>query len=395
MSRLIGAEDRQPRAGRNGVIDVVVIGAGQAGLALAHRLQQAGTDFLVVDSAGRVGDSWRLRWDSLRLFTPLPFARLPGCGYPAGTGRLPDKDAVADYLADYARHFDFPLLLSSRVRRLTRDGGLFRIDLADGRVLRAVAVAVATGPYAAPAVPTYAGALDARVKQLHSSQYKAPSDLPSGDVLIVGAANTGAQLAVELHRAGRRVTLAASKPPWFLPTRLLGVGLYRWLRASGLLAARSGGRVEGYVQRRGDAIVGTELRPLLREGQIALRPRVVGAAGDRLTFADGSVLGVTAVLWATGYRPALEWVDVPGTMSTDGYPVHQGGISPEPGLVWIGLPWQTRMDSGIICGVDGDARRLLPALLRYCSTASYSAERARHVGQPQRRHADAEPTPAG
>lgn len=345
------------------VLDVLVVGAGQAGLALAYRLQRAGADFLVVEAAEAVGDSWRRRWETLRLFTPLPFAQLPGRSYPPGTEWLPDKDAVADYLADYARHFAFPLLLASPVSRLTRDGDVFRAQLADGRLVRARSVVIATGPYRAPAVPGLAGGLGGQVHQLHSCAYRRPADLPYGDVLVVGAGNTGAQLAVELHQDSRRVTLSASAPPWFLPTRLLGVGLYRWLRATGLLAAPSGGWVDRYLQRRRDPVVGTELRPLIKGGQVSLRPRAVSAAGDRVTFADGSTLTVRAVLWATGYRPALDWIDIPGILDGRGHPAHRRGLSPEPGLAWLGLPWQTRMDSGILCGVDGDARRLLPALL--------------------------------
>lgn len=352
-----------PPVSRDGLLDVLVIGAGQAGLALARRLQAAGADFLLVDGAPRVGDSWRRRWDSLQLFTPRPFARLPGLDYPPGAPRLPDKDAVADYLEGYARHFAFPLLLDSPVERLDRDRSVFRARLSGGRELRAARVAVATGPHSAPAVPRSAAGLGAGVHQLHSAAYRHAGDVPDGEVLVVGAANTGAQLAVELHRAGRRVTLSAATAPWFLPTRVLGVGLYPLLRATRLLTAPTGGRAHRFLLRRGDPVIGTELRPLLASGAVPLRPRVVAAAGDVVTFAGGGSSSVSSVLWATGYRPALDWIDVPGALDVHGHPAHRGGRSPVPGLVWLGLPWQRRMDSGIIHGVDADARKLLPALL--------------------------------
>lgn len=345
------------------MLDVLVVGAGQAGLALARHLQVAGAEFLVVDGASRVGDSWRRRWDSLQLFTPLPFAVLPGLDYPPGTPELPDRDTVADYLERYARHGGLPVLLDSTVERLRLVEGVFRAELAGGRALQARGVAVATGPYAGPAVPPLAAGLAAGVHQLHAASYRNPADVPGDDVLVVGAGNTGAQLAVELHRAGRRVTLSASRPPWFLPVRVLGVGLYPLLRATGLLTAPAGGRVHRRLQRRGDPVVGRELVPLLARGEVGLRPRLVAADGDRVRFADGRTQRVSAVLWATGYRPALGWVDVPGALDAAGRPVHTRGVSSVSGLGWLGLPWQTCMASAIIHGADADARQLLPALL--------------------------------
>ena len=348
-------------AGR--VFDVLVVGAGQAGLAMAHHLQKADAAFLLLEAAPRVGESWRARWDSLTLFTPLPFASLPGLDYPPGTPRLPDKDTVANYLQAYAAHHDFPLRLTSRVVRLTHADRTFEARLADGASLRARKVVVAAGPYSAPAVPALAAGLGAGVRQLHSADYRSPSDVPPGEVLIVGAANTGAQLAVELHRAGRRVTLSASTPPWFLPTSVLGVGLYPLLRATRLLRARTDGRAHSYLQRRGDAIVGTELKPLLASGAVRLRPRATSATDTTVSFVDGTSTHVTTVLWATGYRPSLGWVDVPGSVDASGHPIHRHGHSPVPGLFWLGLPWQYRMDSGIIHGADPEARRLLPAVV--------------------------------
>ena len=181
-------------------------------------------------------------------------------------------------------------------------------------------------------------------------------------MLVVGAGNTGAQLAVELHRAGRRVTLSASKAPWFVPTHPLGVGLYPLLRGSGLLAARPGGRAYRWSQERGEAVVGTALRELLRAREVELRPRATGAAGHVVSFADGGSVRAQAVLWATGYRPALDWIDVPGALDAAGRPVHARGVSPVGGLVWLGLPWQRRMDSGIIHGAPRDARALVRVL---------------------------------
>lgn len=355
------------------VLDVLVIGAGQAGLALARRLQEAGADFAVVDADEHVGDAWRRRWDSLQLFTPLDFARLPDRAYPLGTPTLPGKDAVADYLADYARHFAIPLILGSPVTRLISDGRRFVAELPDGRILHAGRVAIAAGAYSRPAIPPLAAALGPDIFQLHSATYRSPADVPPGEVLVVGAGNTGAQLALELHASGRRVVLSASKRPFLLPSRVLGVGLYPWLRATRLLDAPAGGRVHRFLQRRGDAVVGTELRPLLADGSIELRPRAVAAAGDRVSFADATSMVVGSVLWATGYVPELDWVDVAGALDEQGRPIHHRGLSPVDGLVWAGLSWQAHMDSAIIHGADRTARMLVPSLVGAPRTAVAAA----------------------
>ncbi len=343
--------------------DVLVVGAGQAGLALGRALQQGGARFIIAERAERLGESWSTRWDSLRLFTPRAFAHLPGRKHRRGTPDLPTKDHMASYLADYAEHFALPVRLSSEVVRLHRHDDGFCAHLARGAVLRARYVAVASGPYTAPAVPAMAAGLDPSVHQLHSSEYRGPDDVPPGEVLIVGGANTGAQLATELQRAGRRVTLAASTSPWFLPTRVLGVGLYSLLQATGMLRAPAGGSIERYLQRRGDPIVGTDLRTMLADGRVGLRPRMTGAGGRVVTFGDATTMSVSTVLWATGYRPALDWLQVEGAVDERGMPVHARGVSPVPGLVWVGLPWQSRMDSGIVRGVGRDAREILPVLL--------------------------------
>ncbi|MHB1534993.1 MAG: flavin-containing monooxygenase [Acidimicrobiales bacterium] len=342
-------------------LDVLVVGAGQAGLALGRHLSDAGIRFLIVDAGDRLGDSWRQRWDSLRLFTPSTYSTLPGMGYPRATERLPEKDTVADYLERYAQHFALPVRLRTRVDKLELDGDGFRAQ-AGGARFTARRVVIASGPFHTPHVPALASRLAPEVWQLHGAHYKKPADVPPGEVLVVGAGNTGAQLALELHRAGRNVTLAASRPPWFLPERILGLDLYSWLSATGILTADRDAWICRQVRRRAGAIIGTDLRKLLHTGEVALRPRLSGAHGFTIDFADGSSQGVSSVLWATGYRPAWEWVAISGALDAAGAPVHKRGVSPIPGLAWLGLPWQSRLDSSLIHGVDHDARHLLDVL---------------------------------
>lgn len=339
-------------------VDVLVVGAGQAGLGTGHWLaRRTALSFLIVDGADRVGESWRRRWDSLVLFTPRRFSSLPGLRM-RGSGEYASKDEMADYLAAYADRRRLPVRLRTRVLDLRPDGnGGFVAQATTGRI-RARHVVVATGPYTTPYLPDAAAGLDPSVPQLHSSAYRRPDDLPGSDVLVVGAGNSAAQLAVELA-ATRRVTVAAPGGMWFLPARILGVSLYWWIWLTGILNGRSSTPISRLVRARGDGIIGRELQALVAAGTAQMvEQRVVGADGRTVVLADGTQIDTDAVLWCTGFRPGYDWLRVPGALE-DGRPVHAGGRSPVPGLHWIGLPWQARLNSGIIDGVDRDARALV------------------------------------
>lgn len=339
-------------------VDVLVVGAGQAGLGAGYWLaRDTSLSFLLVDGAERLGQSWRQRWDSLVLFTPRRFSSLPGTRMPRSTGEYASRDQMADYLASYAEQQRLPVRLGTRVDSVDlAPGGGFVVGTTTG-VVRAQHVVVATGPYTAPLVPDAASGLAPAVSQLHSSDYRAPADLPGQHVLVVGAGNSAAQLAVELHRAGRQVTVAAPGGMWFLPSRVLGVSAYWWFWLTGILNSPSRSRVSRLVRSRGDGIIGRELQALVADGSVRMvRERVVGARGDVVVLDDASEVRVDAVLWCTGFRPDHGWLRVPGALDDQGRPVHDAGRSPVPGLHWVGLPWQTRLNSGIIDGVDRDAR---------------------------------------
>lgn len=339
-------------------VDVLVVGAGQAGLGTGHWLaRRTALSFLIVDGAERVGDSWRRRWDSLVLFTPRRFSSLPGTRMPRGPGEYASKDEMGDYLSAYADREALPVRLRTRVLSLGEDSrGGFVAETTTGRV-RARHVVVATGPYTSPFVPGAADGLGRDVAQRHSSAYRRPADLPGEDVLVVGAGNSAAQLAVELASAGRRVTVSAPGGMWFLPARVLGVSLYWWLWLTGVLNSPSTSRVSRLVRARGDGIIGRDLQSLVAAGDVRMvQHRVVAASGRTVVLADGTEVETDAVLWCTGYQPDHAWVRVPGALDGQGRPVHQAGRSPVPGLHWVGLPWQTRLNSGIVDGVDRDAR---------------------------------------
>lgn len=336
-------------------VDVLVVGAGQAGLGVAYWLgKHPELEVLVVDALP-VGQTWVERWDSLQLFTPRRFSALPGKRFPAGSTRSPSRLEMAGYLRAYVARFSLPVRTGVHVRRLSRAEDGFLVETTQGPV-RAEQVVLATGPFRQPYVPRAGAALDRSVVQLHSFGYRRPDDFPPGDVLVVGGGNSAAQLALELAGT-HRVTVASPGPLWFLPEDVAGVSMYWWTLLTGVLNARADAWISRYIRRRGDAIVGTQLRALIARGKVRLLPqRVVDGHGRSVELADGTVVPVASVLWCTGFRPDTGWIDVDGALDPTGRPLHEHGASPVPGLHWMGLPWQTRLNSSIIDGVDRDAR---------------------------------------
>jgi putative flavoprotein involved in K+ transport len=336
--------------------DVIVIGAGQAGLALGHQLAARGADFVLLDAGPEIGHSWRGRWDSLRLFSPAQYDSLPGLPFPAPADTHPGKDDVAEYLQAYARHFALPVRLDSPVLRLHRDDdGRFAVTTPSG-TLRARQVVVATGPFQTPHIPAVADELDPLVPRLHSAEYRNPAQLPAGGrVLVVGAANSGLQIAAEL--AGRcEVTVAVGTRPPELPQRIAGRDLFTWLSTVGFFTVPAGSRVARRLRRRGDLVIGTRSKDLAGRG-VQFRPRVTGFTGRTARFADGGTADVDAVVWATGYRSDHSWLHVPGVV-VDGQVRHDAGVTAVPGLYFLGLPWQTCRGSALLGFVGADAAAL-------------------------------------
>src|SRR6478672_9787636 len=247
--------------------DTIVIGAGQAGLAAGHHLAARDADFIILGADARVGDSWRRRWDSLRLFTPAAHSGLPGMPFPAAPSHFPDKDEVADYLERYAERFDLPVRTNTRVVSLARDGGRYVARTAAGATLEADNVIVATGAFQTPKLPDVAARLAPSIHQLHSSEYTNPLALPAGPVLVVGAANSGAQIALELSRV-RKVWLAG-RDVGYMPRRILGADVFTWIwpvitRATA--DTRFGRRIQSKLRSGGDKRIGITHRELTDAG---------------------------------------------------------------------------------------------------------------------------------
>jgi len=331
--------------------DVVVIGAGQAGLAMGYLLARQGRRFVILDRADSIGAAWRSRWDSLVLFTPRRYDALPGLAFPGDPDGYPTRDEVIAYLEDYAARFELPIELDSTVRSLTAKDGSFVVELEDRRI-EAGQVVVATGPFQVPHVPTLAGDLAPEVFQTHSTGYRRPSDVPDGTVLVVGGGNTGYQIAKELS-ATHNVHLSVGSRQTPLPQRFLGRDLFWWLTKTGLLKTTVDSRL-GRRMRERDTLVGSSPRELKRRYGVALKPRAVGASGRTVSFADGSERDVDAVVWATGYRPDHSWINLP-VLDPGGRPRHRRGVTDIPGLYFLGLSWQHARGSALLGWVKDDA----------------------------------------
>ena len=328
-----------------------MIGAGQAGLAIGYFLARAGRRFVILEGADSVGSAWRSRWESLTLFTPRRYDNLPGLDFPGDPDGYPTRDEVVAYLEEYAGAFDLPIELNSAARSLTAKDGRFVVEL-DAREIEADQVVVATGPFQVPLVPALAAELTPEVFQTHSTGYRRPSDVPAGSVLVVGGGNTGFQIAKELSGT-RQVHLAIGARQTPLPQKLLGRDLFWWLTKLGVLKKTVDSRIGRRASRR-DTLIGSSPRELKRRYGVNLKPRAVGASGRTLSFKDGSVLDVDAVIWATGYRSDHSWIELP-VQDPDGRLRHRRGVSDVSGLYFLGLSWQHTRGSALLGWVGEDA----------------------------------------
>jgi putative flavoprotein involved in K+ transport len=337
--------------------ETIVVGAGQAGLAAGYFLARAGLEFTLLDAHAQIGDSWERRWDSLKLFTPARYNALPGLAFPGEPYALPGKSEVAGYLGRYARTFSLPVQRGVAATALHRRGGRFIVATSDGRSLTAASVIVATGANQRPYVPAFAASLSPAIVQVHSSEYLRPAQLPEGKVLVVGAGNSGAQIALELAGAGREVLLSG-RATGSLPRRFLGRDIYDWLWPTLMRAT-----VDSFPGRRlmhgrlfsGDPLIGMAPRALERPGLRRVGRTLSAQDGLPLLERHGAARDFRAIVWCTGFRPDYDWIELP-VLGLDGYPLHHRGIaSGVPGLAFLGMRFQYRMGSALLGGVGEDA----------------------------------------
>ncbi|MGZ4214160.1 MAG: flavin-containing monooxygenase, partial [Actinomycetota bacterium] len=342
-------------------VETVVIGGGQAGLAVGYHLARAGRSFVILDGSARIGDAWRSRWDSLRLFTPARYDGLPGMRFPARGDTFPTKDAMADFLAAYAKRFELPVRSGVKVDGLTKVDGCFVVT-AGGRRFTADNVVVAMSNYQRPRVPAIAHDLDPGIVQLHSSEYKSPAQLRDGPVLVVGVGNSGAEIALDVAKT--RPTWLAGKEHGHVPFRIE--------RFAGRFVLVRIVRFVGHHVLTIRTPIGRKLRPKLHAGAaplIRVKPKDLVAAGikrvGRVTgsknghplLEDGTDVDVANVIWCTGYHSGLSWIDLP-VFDERGEPLHEAGIGHEKGLYFVGHHFLYSMTSDTIPGVGRDAARV-------------------------------------
>ena len=345
-------------------VQVVVIGAGQAGLSVGYHLARRGLSFVVLEANDRVGDSWRKRWDSLRLFSPAKYDGLIGMPFPAPPFSFPTKDQMADYLEAYARQFQLPVRTGTRVERLSRDGARYIVETAGTR-FEADHVVVAMATYQAPRVLPFAKDLDPAIVQLHSREYRNPSQLQPGYVLVVGAGNSGADIALDVARTHK--TQLSGRHPGNVPFRIDGgfaraviPFIFRVLFHRILTVDTPMGRkARPKLISKGGALIRVKPRDFVTAG-VERTPRVTGVRDGKPLLADGRVLDVRNVVWCTGFHPGLSWIDLPKPVyGADGEPIHERGIVPgEPGFYFVGLHFLYSFSSTMIHGVGRDAERI-------------------------------------
>ena len=344
-------------------VSTVVIGGGQAGLAVGYHLKQRGRPFQILDGGPRVGDSWRSRWDSLELFTPARYNSLPGMRFPGSGSHYPNKDEVASYLEAYAERFALPVKPNVRVERVTSDGKRYTVT-ANSTTYEADNVVVATGAFQKPRIPDFADQLAPSVMRLHSNAYKNPGQLKEGDVLVIGAGNSGAQIALDLAKS-RKVYLSG-RETGALPRKIIGVDIYRFIWPTILsktVETKMGQKFQAKAAKGGDPLVGFKLTDVEAAG-VERVGRTIGVRDGMPVVECDRVLKVSNVIFATGFLPDFSFISRP-IFGDDGYPRHYRGVAKEEaGLYFVGLRFLWRIKSHLTGGVGDDAGYIADAIAK-------------------------------
>ncbi|MFL5518021.1 MAG: flavin-containing monooxygenase [Gemmatimonadales bacterium] len=343
-------------------VETVIIGGGQAGLSVGYYLARRGLPFVILEAKQRIGDAWRARWDSLRLFTPARYDGIAGLPFPAGAHSFPSKDEMADYLEGYAVRFKLPVRTGVKVDRLSREGDRYVVAAGDLR-FEADNVVVAMATYQRPRVPAFAAELDPGIVQLHSSDYRNLSQLRKGGVLIVGAGNSGSEIAMEAARAGYP-TWMSGRDTGHVPFRIESkAGRYLLPVVFRLVFHRIltvdtpiGRKARPKIVAKGAPLIRVKPEDLAAAG-VERVPRTVGMKNGLPLLEDGRVLEVANVVWCTGFHPGFSWIDLP--VLKDGEPEHyRGVVAGAPGLYFVGLHFLYALSSTMIHGVSRDAEHV-------------------------------------
>jgi putative flavoprotein involved in K+ transport len=344
----------------------IVIGGGQAGLAVGYYMAKRGVPFQILDANPRIGDAWRNRWDSLRLFSPARYSGLPGMRFPGRGDTFPTKEQMAAYLVDYAQRFQLPVRNGVKVDRLWKEDGRFVMTAGTER-FEADNVIVAMANYQVPKVPAFAKDLDPEIVQFHAQEYRNPSQLREGGVLVVGVGNSGAEIAMDVSRS-HKTSISGKESghiPWRIDTFIARFFLSRLVRFAGhhVLTVKTpmGRKARPKLLTRATPLVRVKPEDLAKAG-ISEVPRVMGVRDGLPMLADNRTLDVKNVIWCTGYHHSFPWIDLP-VFEEHGEPIHKEGIAEKvPGLYFVGLHFLYSMSSATLIGVGRDAQRITGVL---------------------------------
>jgi putative flavoprotein involved in K+ transport len=353
--------------------ETVIIGAGQAGLSVGHHLARRDRSFVILEANDRIGDNWRERFDSLRLYSPARYDGLPGWGVPLDGWTFPTKDELADYLEAYARRFELPVITGVRVERLRKDGDRYVVQAGAHRFV-ADNVVVASGTFQEPKLPEFAGELDPAITQMHSHDYRNPSQLREGAVLVVGCSHSGADIALEV--AAGHPTVLSGRVHGEIPFDIEGRAARRvlpilWFMANHVLTMKTpiGRKLRPEIRAGGGPLLRVKRAHLLAAGVERTDARVAGVRDGKPVLDDGRVLDVANVIWCTGFGKDVSWIEIPVT-GEDGWPEQtRGVVESSPGLYFVGLPFLHAFGSMLVGGVGRDAERVARHISRSNGTA--------------------------
>lgn len=348
---------------------VVVIGAGQAGLSVGYYLKKHDIPFVILDANKRIGDSWRKRWDSLRLFTPAKFDSLTGMPFPAPPNSFPTKDEMADYLENYAKHFDLPVRTNVKVVGLSKEGNSYCINTGK-RHFQAEHVVVAMANYQNPKIPAFADKVNPDIVQFHSYNYRNPAQFQEGDVLVVGAGNSGSEVALEAAKNNHKVWLSGRDTghlPFNIESTIAQAILIRlvirFLFHRVLSTSTPIGRkVRPKLTSMGGPLIRNKPKHFAASG-IKRVPKVVGIQDGLPLLENNEIVDVKNIVWCTGFHPSFSWIDIPVFKNRE--PMQDRGIvKNEPGLYFTGLHFLYSLSSAMIHGAPRDAEYIVKTIVR-------------------------------
>lgn len=351
------------------ILETIVIGGGQAGLASGFHLQKKGLRFLILEASNQIGGSWPRYYDSLKLFSPASVSSLPGMKFPGTQDRYPKRDEVIQYLQEYKNKFQLPVLINQRVDLIEKNKLGFIIRTVTGDIFQARTIINATGSFNNPFIPKIKGREVFQGKTLHSSEYQNTLPFHNKRVIVIGGGNSAVQIAVELSEVSK-TTLSVRQPIKFVKQRLLGLDIHYWLK-----------------------IIGFDTFPFWRFGKTAPRSNAVNDTGgykdriskgnpeqrlmftsfyeDGVIWPDGEREPVDTIIYATGFRPYLPYMKLLGALDGEGMPLQKAGISSIPGLYFVGLEGQRSFASATLRGVGEDAEYVVKKLLHHLKSKNF------------------------